>query len=198
MVNVWRQKWYIALTSQMKLLTVKSFILVWQEQLLRSAIITINKMSNGSNISIIQNLLYKVHLEFKNQGCQTNLYVVLNQLFFISFTTSFVGDITLMNRPCYKNNFQFMQHDNFRNLNEVISTYWKLLQSELMPFDTCFQSLNDIPFTILWNRLPSQETRSPLKYCNCLITLRYQSFVILVFSSIVILIQDEFNGVSLV
>ena len=40
---------------QMKLMTTKSYILVWQKQLSKSAITTINEMSNISNISITQN-----------------------------------------------------------------------------------------------------------------------------------------------
>ena len=41
-----------------------------------------------------------------------------------------------------------MQNHNFRNLNRVILTHLKQLDSELMPFDIVFQELIDITFSI--------------------------------------------------
>ena len=41
-----------------------------------------------------------------------------------------------------------MQHDNFRNLNRVVSTQSKHLESRVNAFWYCFQKLNDVPFTI--------------------------------------------------
>ena len=53
-------------------------------------------------------------------GCQSNIFVMLKQLLiFINFTTSFLG--VFFDKPTVL--FQFMQHDNFRNLNRVIFTY---------------------------------------------------------------------------
>ena len=45
----------------------------------------------------------------------------------------------LMNRPWNNDSFEFMQHDNFRNLNTVIFTHWKHLESGLIPFDIVSQ-----------------------------------------------------------
>ena len=56
----------------------------------------------------------------KIDGCQSNLYVILNQLlFFYKFDGFFCRRHSLMNRPCYNNLFQFMKHDNFRNLKAL-------------------------------------------------------------------------------
>ena len=61
--------------------------------------------------------------DLKVDGCQSNLYVTLKQMFFYKFYDFFCKRHSLMNRPCYNNLFQFMQHDNFRNLNRVIFTH---------------------------------------------------------------------------
>ena len=58
--------------------------------------------------------------------------VELNQLlFFHKFYDFFCWGHFLMNRPFYNNLFQFMQHCSFRNLNKVIFTHWKHLESRI-------------------------------------------------------------------
>ena len=60
----------------------------------------------------------------KVNGCQSNLYVMLKQLwFYYKFYDFFCRGHSLMNRLCYNNSIQFMQHDNFRNINGVIFTH---------------------------------------------------------------------------
>ena len=54
-----------------------------------------------------------IHQGFEIDGCQSKLYVMLKQLFFYKFFDFFCRWHSLMNRPCYNNLFQFMQHDNF-------------------------------------------------------------------------------------
>ena len=76
------------------------------------------KMLKDSIGSLIRNL--------KVDGCQSNVYVMLKQLFFFhEFYNFFCRWHFLMNWPCYNNLFQFMQHENFRNLNRMIFVYWK-------------------------------------------------------------------------
>ena len=53
---------------------------------------------------------------------------------FYKFYDFFCRRHSLMNRSCYNNLFQFMQHDNFRNLNRVIFTHWKHLESLVNAF----------------------------------------------------------------
>ena len=42
---------------------------------------------------------------------------------FYKFCDFFCRRHSLMSQPSYNNLFQFMQHDNFRNLNKVIFTH---------------------------------------------------------------------------
>ena len=107
-------------------------------------------------------------------GCQSNLDVMLKQLlFFTSFVTSFLGGILWWTDRCYNDLFLFMQHDNFRNLNRVIVTHIKHLESRNNVFWYCLiLQLFDI-----W---------------------RYQSLLIIFFSFVVILIKDESDGVCFV
>ena len=73
-------------------------------------------------------------------------------------------------RRCYNNLFQFMQHDNFRNLNRLIFTHWKQLQSRVNVFWVCFLVIKR------WNRFPLRKPElfwliyGVIKvYDNCLI-----------------------------
>ena len=54
--------------------------------------------------------------------------------FLYKFYDFFCWQDSLMNRPCYNNLFQFMQNDNFRNLNTVIFTDWKQPDSRVNAF----------------------------------------------------------------
>ena len=58
--------------------------------------------------------------DLKVDECQSNLYVMPKQSLFPYKLYYF---FSLMNRTCYNNLFQFMQHDNFRNLNRMIFTH---------------------------------------------------------------------------
>ena len=44
---------------------------------------------------------------------EASRYVMIKQLFFIKFYVFFCKRHSLMNRLCYKNLFQVMQHENF-------------------------------------------------------------------------------------
>ena len=70
--------------------------------------------------------------DLKVDACQSNLHVMLNQLlFFYKFYDFFCRRHSLMNRPCYNNLFQIMQHEKLRNLNRAIFTNWKHLESRV-------------------------------------------------------------------
>ena len=102
----------------------------------------------------------------KVDGCKSNSHVMLNQLLFYKFYDFFCRLHSLMNRPCYNDLFQFMQHGNFRNLNRVIFTRWKHLDFRV----NVFSAVKRHTFHYLtWNQLPSPATRALSKYCNCLI-----------------------------
>ena len=101
---------------------------------------------------------------------QSNLYVMLKQLlFFYNFYDFFCRRHSLMNRPCYNNLFQFMQHDNFRNLNRVIFTNWNHLHSWVNDFWYCFPVIKWYTFHYLMKSTPIPGSQSFLNYCNCLI-----------------------------
>ena len=54
--------------------------------------------------------------DFKDDRCQSNLYVMLKQLLlFHKFYDFFCTRHALMKRPCYNNLFQITQHNNFQN-----------------------------------------------------------------------------------
>ena len=70
--------------------------------------------------------------DLKVDRCHSNFYVMLKQLlFFYKFYNFFCRRHSLMNRPCYNNIFQLIQHDNFWNLNRVFFTHWKLVESRV-------------------------------------------------------------------
>ena len=71
-----------------------------------------------------KNVLFASIRDLEVDEYQSNLYVMLKQfLLFYEFYDFSCRRYSLMNRPCYDNLFQFMQHDNFRNLNRVISIH---------------------------------------------------------------------------
>ena len=126
-------------------------------------------------------------------------YVMLKQLsFFYIFYDLFCRRHSLINWPCYNNLFQLMQHDNFRNLNRVIFTHWKHLQSWLNVFWYCFPVIKRWIFHYLMKSAPIPGNQSSFEILQLFDIWRYQSLVILLFSSVVILIYDESVGTCLV
>ena len=123
----------------------------------------------------------------KVDGCQSNLHVILKLLFFISFTTSFVGGILWWTDRVI-NLFQFMQHDNFWNLNRMIFTHWKHLKSWVNAFWYCFVVFKQYTFHYLMKSATIRGNQSSLELLQLFDIWRYQSLVILFFSSVVILI----------
>ena len=114
-----------------------------------------------STLPILRNLdnfppgaVYPTLLQLGTKDYVKTIIVFLYKFYF------FCRRHSLMNWPCYNNLFKIIQHGIFRDLNRVIFTQWKLLKSQVIPFDTVWQYLNDIPFPVCWNRLPFQETRA--------------------------------------
>ena len=90
-----------------------------------------------------------------------------NYCFFINFTTSFVGGILWWTKqPCYNNLFQFMQHDNFRNLNRVTFACWKHLEFRVNAF-WCFPVIKRYTFHYLMKSAPISGHQNSFEYCNC-------------------------------
>ena len=135
-----------------------------------------------------KNVLFASIRDLEVDEYQSNLYVMLKQfLLFYEFYDFSCRRYSLMNRPCYNNLFQFMQHDNFRNLNRVISIYWIHLESWVKAFWYCFRVIKKYTFHYLKNSVPIRGNQSSFKILQLFDTWRYQSLVILFFSCVVIL-----------
>ena len=134
-----------------------------------------NSRSNSNSTSNSRNL--------EVDGYQSNLYV----MFFYKFY-KFCWRHSLTNRPCYNNLFQFMQHDNFRNLNRVVFTHWKHLESRVNDLWNCFPVIKWYTFLYSMKSAPSPGNQSSFQILQLSDIGHYQSLVILFVSSIVILI----------
>ena len=135
-----------------------------------------------------KNVLFASIRDLEVDEYQSNLYVMLKQfLLFYEFYDFSCRRYSLMNRPCYNNLFQFMQHDNFRNLNRIISIHWIHLESWVKAFWYCFRAIKKYTFHYLKNSVPIRGNQSSFKILQLFDTWRYQSLVILFFSCVVIL-----------
>ena len=135
-----------------------------------------------------KNVLFASIRDLEVDEYQSNLYVMLKQfLLFYEFYDFSCRRYSLMNRPCYNNLFQFMQHDNFRNLNRVISIHWIHLESWVKAFWYCFRVIKKYTFHYLKNSVPIRGNQSSFKILQLFDMWRYQSLVILFFSCVVIL-----------
>ena len=103
-------------------------------------------------------------------------------VFFYKFDDFFCRRHSLMNRLCYNNLYQFMRHDNFRNLNMVISTYWKHLQSQINAFWFCFPVIKRYTFNYSIKSALIPGNHSSFRILQLFDIWRYQGFVILFFS----------------
>ena len=81
-----------------------------------------------------------------------------------------------------------MQHDNLGNLNRVIFTHWKHLKSRVSAFWNCFPVIKRYIFHYLMKSAPILGNQSSFEVFELFDIWRYQSLVILFFSSVVILI----------
>ena len=62
-----------------------------------------------------------------------------------------------------------MQYDNLRNLNEVIFTYWKHLESQISAIWYCFPVIKRYIFHYLMKSAPIPGNHSSFEIFNCLI-----------------------------
>ena len=62
-----------------------------------------------------------------------------------------------------------MQHDNFWNLNRVIFTHWKHLESQVKGFWYWFPVIKRYTFHYLMKLAPIPGNKALSKYCNSLI-----------------------------
>ena len=114
---------------------------------------------------------------------------MVKQLFCLyKFYGFFCRRHSLMNRPCYNNLFQFMQHDNFQNLNRVIFTHWKHLDSRVKAFWYCFPVIKRYSFYYYFMKsAPISGNQTSFEILQLFDIWHYQSLVMLFFSSVVTL-----------
>ena len=107
---------------------------------------------------------------------------------FYKFHDFFCRRHSLTNQRWYSNLFQFMQHENFRNLIRVIFTHWKYLQSRVNTFWYCFPVIKRYVFHYLTKSAVIPRNQSSFEMLQLFDIWRYQSLVILFFSFVVILV----------
>ena len=81
-----------------------------------------------------------------------------------------------------------MQDDNFRNLSRVTFTHWKGLESRVSSFRSCFLVIKRYTFYYMMKSAPIPGNQSSFEILQLFDIWRYQSLVILFYSSVVILI----------
>ena len=107
---------------------------------------------------------------------------------FYKFYDLFCMRHSWMNRPCYNNSFQCIQHNNFRNLNRVIFTHWKNLRSRVNVFWYCFSVIKRYTFHYLMKLARILGNQSSLEILLLFDIWPCQKLVILFFNFVVILI----------
>ena len=127
--------------------------------------------------------------DLKIDGYQWHLYVMLKQLMlFHKFCDFFCRRHSLMNWSCYNNSFQFLQRDNFRNLNRVIFIHWKHLKSRVGAFWHYFPVIKRYIVHYLMKLAPIPENQSSFRILQLFDIWRFQRLMILFFSSVATLI----------
>ena len=110
-------------------------------------------------------------------------------IIFYKFCYFFCRRHSLMNQPCYNNLLQTMQHHNFRNLNRVIFTHWKQLESRVNAFWYCFPVIKQ--YILLSDEIGSiPRNQSSFEILQLFDIWRYQSLLILFLSFVMIFIYD--------
>ena len=129
-----------------------------------------NKKTNFDSCARKLQKINCITRNLKVDGYQSNVNVMLKQfLLFCKFYDVFCGPNSFMNRPCFNNLFQIMQYDNFRNLNSVIFTQWKHLETRVDAFWYYFKEIKWYTFHYLKKRFQFQEIRALLKHWNFLV-----------------------------
>ena len=133
-------------------------ILVYFSNYLQSALIC----SDGNMFADKSKSIY---FNWSNQGFESRCmsvelicYVKSIIVFFYKFYNFFCRRYSLMNRPCHNNLFQFMQHDNFRNLNRVIFIYWKHLECRANAFWYLLSVIKRYAFPYFMKSVPIPKT----------------------------------------
>ena len=116
-------------------------------------------------------------------------------IFLNKFYDFFCRRHSLMNHPCYNNLLKIMQYNNFQNLNRVIFTQWKHLEFRVNTFWYCFKIIKQCTFHYLMKSVPIPRNHSSFEILRLFDILRYQSLVIFFFSSVLVLILNEWDGV---
>ena len=89
--------------------------------------------------------------------CYVKTTIVFCKLFFKLYAPF------LMNGPFYNNSFQFIQHNNFQNLNRVIFTHWKHLEPRVNVLWYCLPVIKQYTFHYLMKLAPIPGNQSSLE-----------------------------------
>ena len=110
-------------------------------------------------------------------------------IIFYKFCYFFCRRHSLMNQACYNNLLQIMQHHNFQNLNRMIFTHWKELESRVNAFWYCFPVIKQ--YILLSDEIGSiPRNQSSFEILQLFDIWRYQSLLILFLSFVMIFIYD--------
>ena len=137
---------------------------------------------------------YQCRTANENQGFETRFmsvklicYVKTVTVFYKPYNFFCMQD-SLISWPFYNNLFQVIQHNNFWNLNRVIFTQWKHVESWVNVFRYCFKVIKQYTFHHLMNLVLIPGSQSSYEILQLFDTWRYQILVILSLSSVVALI----------
>ena len=82
-----------------------------------------------------------------------------------------------MNRPFYNDLFQFMQHDNFLNLNRMIFTHWNYLESRFNVFWNLFLVIKRYTLHYFIKSIPIPGNQGSFEILQLFHAWYYQSLV---------------------
>ena len=137
--------------------------------------------------NILQFTIISINQGFESRWMSVELMCYVKKITVYRFYDFFCRRHSLMNRPYYNNSFQFMQHDNFRNLNRAIFTHWKHLEFRINAFWYCFPVIKRYTFQYLMKLAPIPGNQSSFEILLLFDIMALPKFSD-IFSSFVILI----------
>ena len=119
--------------------------------------------------------------EIRSMTVELVFYVKTNIVFYKLYNF-LCRRYSLINRFCYNNLFQIMQHDNIQNLSRVIVTQWKCIESQVNTFWFCFEVIKWYTFYSLLKEVPILGSQISLLHLSD--AWLYQILMILFFNSV--------------
>ena len=118
--------------------------------------------------------------EFGSRWMSVELICYVKTISLYKFYDFFCWRYSLVNRSCYNNLFQFMQHDDFRNLNRVTFTCWKHLEFRVNAF-WCFPVIKRYTFHYLMKSAPIPGNQSSFEILQltdiCMALSKFSGFI---------------------